>query len=264
MLARLAFAVAVQLLAGAAIAAESSALVLAKAGDLPILLTAPHGGLEGIPGVPVRSRGTTVTDADTIELAEAVSRHLAKALRAEPYLVAARFSRKYVDANRAEEDAFDSPHAKPVYDAYHAQIRQFIAQIKERFPQGGLLLDIHGQAQDPGVVHRGTRNGATVAALVRKHGSDALGGPQSILGLVQARGYRVFPPNSIGDPPEDRRYNGGYTVHTYGSRSAHGLDAIQIEVGRDLRTDSGFIAALSEGVAVFYRTYVEDRPNRGR
>lgn len=248
-------AIAMQLLAGAALAADAD-LILARAGQLPILLTVPHGGLEGIPTVPVRSRGTTVTDAHTIELAETISKHLSSALGAQPYLVAARFSRKYVDANRAEGDAFDSPHAKPIYDAYHAQIRDFIAQLRKRFPQGALLLDIHGQAEDPGVVHRGTRNGATVAALLRRHGSEALGGPQSIFGVVQAKGYSVFPPNAIGDPQEDRRYNGGYTVHTYGSRSPHGLDAIQIEVGRNLRTDAAFIAALSEGIAVFYRTYL--------
>ena len=249
-------ALAAQILAGSALAADTNSLVLARAGNLPILLTAPHGGLEGIPGVPVRSRGTTVTDAYTIELAEAVSRHLAKALGAEPYLVAARFSRKYADANRAEEDAFDSPQAKPVYDAYHARIREFIGEISEKFPQGAVLLDIHGQAEDPGVVHRGTRNGATVAALLRRQGPDALGGPQSILGVVQARGYHVFPPTAMGDPREDRRYNGGYTVHRYGSRNPDGVDAIQLEVGRDLRRDAAFIAALSEGIAIFYKTFL--------
>jgi len=245
--------------AGAAIAAEPHSLVLAITGSLPILLTAPHGGLEGVPNVPLRSRGTTSTDAYTIELAEALARHLTNSLGGQPYFVAARFSRKYIDANRAEIDAFDSPHAKPAYGAYHGQIQNFIAQIKERFPQGALLLDVHGQSEDPGVVHRGTRNGATVAALIRKHGPEALSGPNSILGVVQSKGYKVFPPNTpIGNPPEDRRYNGGYTVHTYGSRNPDGLDAMQIEVGRDLRTDSRFIATLSEGVAAFYRTYLKD------
>ena len=36
------------------------------------------------------------------------------------------------------------------------------------------------------------------------------------------------------------------------------VDAIQIEVGRDLRRDANFIATLVEGVAVFYRTYLKD------
>lgn len=241
----------------AAIAAEPHRLVLARTGNLPILITAPHGGLEGVPDVPLRSRGTTLTDAYTIELAEALAGHMANSLGAQPYIVAARFSRKYIDANRAEADAFDSPQAKSAYDAYHGHIRHYIAQLRERFPHGALLLDIHGQSEDPGVVHRGTRNGATVTALIRKHGPEALIGPGSILGVVQSKGYKVFPPNTpIGNPQEDRRYSGGYSVHAYGSRSPDGVDAIQIEVGRDLRTDSGFIAALGEGVTAFYKTYL--------
>ena len=239
-----------------ATAADAGELVIARGGTLPILLTAPHGGLEAIPGVPVRSKGTTLTDAHTIELAEALAGHLAKALGGQPYLVSARFSRKYVDANRAEADAFESPQAKAAYDAYHAKVRDFVAQIRERYPQGGLLIDVHGQSEDPGVVHRGTRNGATVAALIQKHGPDALTGSRSILGVVQSKGYKVFPPGAMGEALEDRRYNGGYTVHTYGSRNPGGVDAIQLEVGRDLRTDRGFIAALADGIAVFYRAYL--------
>ena len=243
------------------LAANLEGLIIARAGTLPILLTVPHGGLDGVPNVPVRSRGTTSTDVHTIELTEALARHLQTSLGAQPYIVAARFSRKYIDANRADAEAFDSPDAKPAYDAYHNQIRLFIAQIKERFPQGALLLDIHGQSGDPSVVHRGTQNEATVAALVRKHGSAALIGADSILGAVERKGYKVFPPNTpIGSPPEDRRYNGGYTVQTYGSGKSDGIDAIQIEVGRDLRTDSRFAAALSEAIIVFYKSYLAAGP----
>ena len=241
----------------AVFAAPPEGLIVARNGSLPILLTVPHGGLEGIPGVPMRSRGTTMTDSYTIELTEALARHLETALSGQPYIVAARFSRKYIDANRAESEAFDSPHAKPAYDAYHNRIRLSISQIKERFSQGALLLDIHGQSGDPGVVHRGTQNGATVAALLRNHGPAALTGPDSILGAVLGRGYKVFPPNTpLGNPPEDRRYNGGYTVRTYGSGKPDGLDAMQIEIGRDLRTDTRFIAALGEAIVVFYKTYL--------
>jgi N-formylglutamate amidohydrolase len=105
-------------------------------------------------------------------------------------VVAVRFSRKYIDANRAEADAFDAPEAKPAYDAYHGHIRRFVAEIGERFPQGGVLIDVHGQSEDPGVVHRGTRNGRTVAGLLRRHGEEALVGPRSVLGVVQGKGYQ--------------------------------------------------------------------------
>lgn len=242
--------------AGIATAADGGGLVIARSGDLPILLTVPHGGLAKVPDVPQRTRGTMSTDGHTIELAQAVAKHLRSSLGGEPYLVAARFSRKFIDANRGEFDAFESPRAKPVYDAYHGQIRRFVAEMRKRFPRGALLLDVHGQSDEPGVVHRGTQNGATVAALTGRHGPEALAGPKGVLGMVESRGYRTFPP--LGGPAEDRRYNGGYTVHTYGSHTPQGVDAIQIEIGRDLRKDPAFIAALSEGIAVFYRTYLED------
>ncbi len=241
----------------AAIAAEPENLIMARSGDLPILLTVPHGGSEGVPGVRMRTRGVTSTDAYTIELAQALAKNLATILGGEPYMVAARFSRKHIDANRPESEAIDAPDAKPPYDAYHNQVRLFVRQIKARFPPGAVLLDIHGQAGEPGVLHRGTQNGATVAALVRNHGAAALTGPASIFGAIHSRGYKVFPPNTpINDPPEDRRYNGGYTVRTYGSGTADGLDAIQLEVGRDLRTDARFIAALAEAVADFYKAFL--------
>jgi N-formylglutamate amidohydrolase len=247
--------------ARAAFAAEPDNLVIARTGNLPILLTVPHGGLEAIPGVPVRSRGITGTDAYTIELAEGLAKHLENALGAQPYVVATRFSRKFIDANRPEAEAFESPDAKPAYDAYHNRIRFFIAQIKERFPRGAVLLDIHGQSGDPDALHRGTQNGATVADLLRSRGPAALTGPNSILGVVQSKGYKVFPPNTtLGNPPEDRRYNGGYTVRTYGSSGPEGLDAFQLEVGRDLRRDAQFIAALGEAVVVFYKAYLDVNP----
>lgn len=104
-------------------------------------------------------------------------------------------------------------------------------------------------------MHRGTQNGATVAALVRLRGEAALTGPQSIFGALHGKGYPVFPPNTpVGSPREDKRYNGGYTVQTYGSGNPDGIDAIQIEIGRNLRTDPEFIGALAEAVVVFYKT----------
>lgn len=240
---------------GGAKAAEANDLVMAKAGSLPILLTIPHGGSSAVRDVPLRTRGTTSTDGYTLELGEALAKQLAGSLGGEPYIVAARFSRKYIDANRAEAEAFESPRAKPVYDAYHGSIRAFIARMRERYPRGAVLLDLHGQSTDPLVVHRGTRDGATVAALMRKHGPEALTGPDSILGVVQQRGVKVFPSGAkVGEPREDPRYRGGYTVHSY-SR-AYGLDAIQIEAGRDLRRDPAFIAALGEGIIRFYKAYL--------
>lgn len=243
--------------AAIACAADADNLVLSKRGDLPIILTAPHGGSHAVWGARGRTTGITGTDVHTLEFTEALAKRLGAILGAEPYVVAARFHRRYIDANRAEKEAFESAAAQPVYLAYHNQIRTFVAEIRQRFPDGALLLDIHGQGTDPDTVHRGTGNGSTVVWMVRQHGAEALLGEKSLFGVLQSKGRTVFPANTpLGNPPEDRRYNGGYTVRTYGSRNADGIDAIQLELGVNLRTTSSFVDDLAEAIAVYCRAYL--------
>jgi N-formylglutamate amidohydrolase len=248
------------LLAGTAIdlrAAGVEELVVARPGNLPVILVAPHGGREAVNGVRVRTSGKLDMDARTLELTGALAQRLHALLGAEPYVVAAKFHRRYIDANRSEAEAFEDPAARPAYLAYHDHIRRYVAEVGQRYPRGALLFDIHGQSTDVDTVHRGTNNGATVARMLRQHGPGALIGSKSVFGVLQAKGRTVFPPNSpIGKPREDPRYNGGYTVRTYGSDQPGGIDAIQLEIGANLRRTAGFIDDLAEAIAVYCRTYL--------
>ena len=233
--------------------------VFVQGGDLPILLAAPHGGWLAVPGVPVRRTGTTVTDAKTFELTESLASGLENLLGGRPYVVADKFRRKHLDVNRPGNAAFEDPSARPLYDFYHGHMKQFVEELRRRYPGGALLLDIHGQSQDPTTVHRGTRDGTTVKRLIEKHGSAALAGPNSVFGALQARGDNVFPPNTPpGDLPEDRRFNGKHTVITYGSNNRDGVDAIQLEIGIRLREDASFAQRLVEAVRLFCQIYLAD------
>ncbi len=228
-----------------------------KHGSLPILLTAPHGGTIRIDGVPDRKTGARKRDADTYEIAVGVADRLEKRLGARPYLVAARFHRASVDANRAPEDAYEDDRAKAAYDGYHAAIAGYVKEIDAKWPGVGLLLDIHGQAEFDGI-HRGTKDGKTAARLVKRLGAGALVGEEGLFGRLAASGYAVFPPvgKPLGEPGEDPRFNGGYTVRTYGSEHDEGIDAIQVEIGSRLRRDATarrkLIDDLSEAVAGFH------------
>jgi N-formylglutamate amidohydrolase len=238
-------------------AVSADELVMARPGRLPIVLTAPHGGRSAVDGVHGRTRGKRDMDARTFEFTEALAGRLRVILGAEPYVVAARFHRQYIDANRREEEALEEAAARPTYRAYHARIRDYVTEVRRKFPGGALLLDIHGQATDPDTVHRGTQNGATVADMMRRHGADALIGQKSVLGILRAKGHTVFPPNTPpGKPREDRRYNGGFTVQTYGSNNGDGIDAIQLELGAGLRRTPRFVDDLAEAIAVYCRTYL--------
>lgn len=238
-------------------------LITIQRGELPIIISAPHGGRSSIPSVPERTnkdatRFVVSRDDNTAEIAEALAAEIEKRLGGKPYLVIARFERKYIDANRAAEHAYESPKAKPHYDAYHKTLADFCREVQNKW-RGGLLLDIHGQTTYPDSLLRGTNDGETVRLLIDRHGRGAHVGPKSIFGQMELAGYDVIPKSASNDK-EIPRYNGGYTVETYGSHKAGGIDALQMEFGRKYRIPKSVVpqTARDVGAAVegFYKEYL--------
>ena len=236
-------------------------LLTVRAGMLPIILSAPHGGREPIPGILARkgigvSQFTTERDANTGRLAERIAAKIEETLSAKPFLVIARFERKYVDANRAEVGAYESAEARPYYLAYHRALEQACDQVRRSWGRG-LLLDIHGQRVEAQTIFRGTDNGRSISALDRLFGGEALAGQNSILGQMAVRGYKIVP--SLASRDRERQYSGGYTTQTYGSHRGTGIDAIQLELGTSLRSRANLerpAADLAHAIVVFAREYL--------
>jgi len=245
-------------------------LVVTREGTLPIIITAPHGGSEAIPGAAPRNTvgkpggGTgfvTVTDLNTDRLALGIAAEIKALTGKEPYLVVAKFQRKYADPNRPPEVGVDSPAARPYYDYYHQAVRRFIDEIRSKYP-AGLLIDVHGQKKDPNVVMRGTQNGRTVARLLERAGVGAVTGANGIFGELAANGFNVSPANDV--PPagttENRGYDGGYTVGTYGSGAPDGIDAVQMEFGTKYRLNGAVDTSAKDAakaIVAFYDAYLK-------
>jgi N-formylglutamate amidohydrolase len=247
-----------------AIGSEPDRLILSKLGDIPIILSAPHGGRTAIPGVPPR-RGEGATDfksardENTLELAEMIASEIEKQLRGKPYLVIAKFERRFADVNRSVEMGVESEQAKPYYRAYHEILADDTKDLAKKWKRG-LLLDIHGQAAHPAALVRGTNNGQTVELLLQRFGPASLTGPKSIFGAFEGMGFAVVPPTASNDK-EDNRFVGGYTVRTYGSHQGSGIDAIQLEFGSDLREKSALkktASSIAEALAIFCRAYLPE------
>jgi N-formylglutamate amidohydrolase len=211
--------------------------------------------------VPQRTSGVRVQDTRTREIAELVASHLETLLCGTPYVVLANFHRRYLDVNRPLDTALESPFAIPYYHAYHDAIRRFVDEIHRQSPGRGLLVDVHGQALNATVIYRGTQNGRTVSRLLADHGESALVGPNSVFGRLRLLGYEVFPPNTpLRDPPELSRFGGGYTVRTYGSEHPDGIDALQLELGSQLRQPARLMETawgLADGITTYYRAFVD-------
>jgi len=267
----LASAFVLSLLTSAAAAAverhAAGHLVSVDSGMLPIIISAPHGGREAIPGIPARrgigvAQFTTGRDHNTGELVGRIAARLQESLGAKPFLVIASFDRKYVDANRPEVGAYEAAEARPYYDAYHRVLREHCEKVRSLWGKG-LLLDIHGQNTEAQAIFRGTDNLKSVADLQRRSGTAAVSGAKSILGYLERSGYRVIPSN--GDGEREWRYSGGYTTRTYGSHRGTGIDAIQLEFGAHLRARPNLertAADVARAIVVFAEEYLPVRMPR--
>lgn len=255
------------------VAAAVSDFVVARRGSLPILVTAPHGGEQRPPDVPSRRelcdrdrqdsivcRGDEHTDEIALRVAAAIERLSGQS----PFIVVARFHREFVDANRSPAAAYIGSAGEPYYRAYHDRAGAFVREIVESHGRG-LLIDLHGcckrrsGVRNPDALYRGTRKGRSVAALVARHGIAAVTGPRSVFGQLRGFGYQVWPDLSL-DLARETLLQGGYTLERYGSHNG-GLDALQIEVGWNLRREPSARARLADdlgrAVAVFYDAYLK-------
>lgn len=256
---------AAALLFTAAAAAQAAAPVEISAGELPVILTAPHGGVESLPGcderTPVGTRFVTGPDAHTDRLARLIAAELRQITGRAPYLVIARFHRKYIDANRRPEEAYGDPGCAAAYAAYHAAVRSHIDDIRGKYPHA-MLFDVHGQIAYRNAILRGTRYGRTVQALLARAGAAAINGPDGVFGRFAALGYNIVPGNNNAptDPVEAKNYIGGHTVEIYGSHRSDGIDAMQLEYGRDLREGAALEATARDSaraIAAFYERFLK-------
>jgi N-formylglutamate amidohydrolase len=242
--------------------------VTVQKGTLPIIVSAPHGGRKKVPEVPERlgvgvTNFATVFDSNTAELTEKFVAELQKHLDGKPWVVIARFERKYLDVNRPRDQSYESEKAKPYYDAYHEPLEAACKAVKEKFGRG-ILLDIHGQGEFPGAICRGTQNGKTVTLLKERYGSPSLVGKKSILGLLQQSGYKIIPSCDADlKTKEEPKFSGGYIVGNYGSQTGYAIDAIQLEFGSYLREKdkekyAKTASDLADAVAIFHDEYLKD------
>ncbi len=220
---------------------ESPEMIVLQLGDLPVVISAPHGGALKVPGVeprkgeglepgPAGFRGAR--DGGTEELALEVARQLAERMNGSPSFAISRVHRRYVDFNRPPNIAYEATETKTIYDQYHAELDAAVRAVREKY-SAGLLIDIHGQGSSAKTAFRGTSNGLTVSGIRSAAGEEFVSGPHSLLGLLKKRGWTVHP--DPFDGKEQSGFTGGYIVRTYGSHMPNGIDAIQLELGADYR-----------------------------
>lgn len=231
--------------------------VITIPGSMPIIFSVPHDGGEALGWMSTRSKGTTVRDSATRELAERTSELLEQRTGTRPYLVIAKFSRKFLDVNRKESEALESEDAIPAYRHYHDTLTAYTKEVVQKYAGRALLIDIHGQSDEPEITFRGSRNGATAKRLIKEFGPASLQGEHSITGLLQGKGYQVFPPvDAVPGEKEDKRFNGGYVIFAHGSNTPDGVDAIQLEFGKRVRDKDELASDFADAIIGFQKKFL--------
>jgi N-formylglutamate amidohydrolase len=235
-------------------------LITVEKGTLPIILSSPHGGRTEVPGAKPRepiNGAVLVRDDNTAELTAMLADAIERELGGRPYVVIARFQRKFADANRAAAEAYTDPAAAPHYEAYHAALKAACDDVRAKWGRGA-LFDIHGQARAVKSIIRGTADGQTVSDLVRRDGLSALLGATSVLGGMKRAGYALEPDDTTALTKEER-FNGGFIVRNYGSHQGTKIDALQLEIGSDFRTKEHLAKTakdLGSAIATFARAHL--------
>ena len=120
------------------------------AGNLPIVISAPHGG--GLEPIEIPDRDCTgcvyVRDSRTQELVRQMSDAIFEEFGCYPYIIINRLHRKKLDANRDIGDAADGdPLAEQAWFDFHDFIETAKDSITGNFGKG-LYLDLHGHGHD--------------------------------------------------------------------------------------------------------------------
>lgn len=256
-------------------AAETRATPLhARAGDLPILLCAPHDGPLALRGLPRRENRDGrqdfrhLRDLHTRALLFAVAAEIRRLTGREPYLVVNYLDRGFMDPNREpHRGAYEHALGEAAWHAYHGAIAGFRREIVRRFGAGA-LVDLHGHVSEPADLYLGTRGGLTVGAASQpKARARLLRGPASLPARLARAGYAlpdfarvvrtdqpgktrlprpVVVPLPAGNPAH---LDGGATVTLHGAHRPHGLAAWQVEVHRRIRFDPRARARFARALA---------------
>ena len=223
------------------------------AGDLPIIITAPHGGTMQPQEIPDRTGTgiTTVRDANTEELARTIGNVFANRVGGRPHIIIVRLQRTKIDANREFVEATQANRlAGRAWAEYHAFVEAAKHAVLAQHGRG-FYIDLHGhghaiQRLELGYLLSSATLGLADATLdapayetltaIRELSqaspasfAEILRGPTSLGALFEAEGFPSVPSPSSPDPGGDPYFTGGYNTERHGSRNGGQISGVQIE-----------------------------------
>lgn len=257
-------------------------------GNLPVIISVPHGGYLEPDTISNRDCDNCVygRDSYTQELARSINEAFFEQLGGYAHIVINLLHRKKFDANRDIGDAADgNPMVEESWGNYH----QFIDSAKNKVIQNygrGLFIDLHGHGHEIQRLELGyllsgselrlsdselnlltyieqssirTLAGDNLYSLAH---SELLRGRYSLGSLLSNIGVPAVPSTSDRYPHSFESYfSGGYNTAKHGSSNNGKIDGIQIECNRDVRFNRAykkFAVDLTKSINKFIDIHYDD------
>jgi hypothetical protein len=224
-------------------------------GDIPLIISAPHGGTLEPASIPDRTGNvTTVRDANTEELAREILDRTRARSGGTPHVIIMRLHRIKVDANRDSAEAtLGNPQAWRAWREFQGYIEAARAAVVA-VGQPGFYIDLHGHghaiprlelgylltASDLGQSDAALNSGAMIQkssmlAFVNRTGqshAEVIRGPRSLGTLFENRGVPAVPSLQQPSPGSDPFFSGGYLTRRHASADGNLISGVQIEAHR--------------------------------
>ena len=225
-------------------------------GNIPVILSIPHGGDISPSEISNRTYGVTVTDSNTIELGIAIRNYFYSNHNIRPYVIINNLKRTKLDANRDKvEAAQNNIYAERAFDEFHFYIEKAREDIISKFSTG-ILFDIHGHGINPDgfndlrtwigylltadeldnsndyIDQNISINDVSIYSLLNSSGqtlSQLLSGPNSLGALFENNNYTALPSPESRSPEGMRYFSGGYNTFRYGTNREFNFSSIQLE-----------------------------------
>ncbi|MBK7882692.1 MAG: T9SS type A sorting domain-containing protein [Chitinophagaceae bacterium] len=258
------------------------------AGNLPIIISATHGGNLNPGNIPDRvcNNPITITDLYTNELAMEIDTAFVNLMGCHPHVILTHLDRKKIDNNRNIADgACGNPAAETAWTEFHNFIDTAKKYVTKQYGKG-FYMDLHGHGHDIQRLELGylvnsdkyglidfllndflnsnpnnssLRNLASNNLLNLPH-TELLRGDLALGTLLANKGYPSVPSKQIPSILEGEDYfSGGYNIENYTSAAGGTIDGVQIECYKDgVRDTKANRKKFAESLAQSVKTYLTE------
>lgn len=253
-------------------------------GNLPIIISVPHGGLVSPASIPTRTcnNPTTVTDSRTIELARQIDTALFKLTGCHPHLIICNLRRTKVDCNRNLADgACNNSEAKTAWTEFQHFIDTAQSMAQNQYSNKVLYIDLHGHGKmpyrlelgyglsagsynntdsvlntPPFLINSSIKNLVTSNVNGYTH-AQLLRGPKALGTLLANAGFPSVPSQQSPNTGGFDYFNGGYNTFNHTCISpGNTVNGLQIECDSIVRSNYSNRKKFADSTAAILVNYL--------